>query len=128
MALRLLVPPALAVALLLAGAGAGANAGTSVKASSLDRDLSAALDVRGVASKTSTAMVVELPSGRVVFARNPDLPLEPASNEKLCVTYAALVVLGADYRFPTEVLGEGRADGQHLAGQPRTSRASATRR
>ena len=56
-------------------------------------------------------MVVSLPSGRVVFARNPDLPLEPASNEKLAVTYAALVDLGPSYRFPTEVLGEGHRSG-----------------
>jgi D-alanyl-D-alanine carboxypeptidase/D-alanyl-D-alanine-endopeptidase (penicillin-binding protein 4) len=74
---------------------------------SLDRTISAALKTPGVASKTSTAMVVEIPSGRVVYARNPELSLQPASNEKLCVNYTALVVLGAGYRFPTELLGEG---------------------
>ena len=72
-------------------------------------------------------MVVALPSGRVVFARNADLSLEPASNEKLSVTYAALVELGPDYRFPTEVLGEGRRVGSTWQGQL-SSRASATRR
>ena len=41
----------------------------------------------------------------------PRPPLEPASNEKLCVTYAALVELGPPYRFPTEVLGEGERVG-----------------
>ena len=59
----------------------------------------------------STAVVVALPSGRIVFSRNADVALEPASNEKLGVTYAALVELGASYRFPTEVLGEGRRVG-----------------
>src|ERR1700684_65855 len=74
---------------------------------SLDRTISAALETPGVTNNTSTAMVVEIPSGRVVYARNPDLSLQPASNEKLCVNYTALVVLGAGYRFPTELLGEG---------------------
>lgn len=56
-------------------------------------------------------MVVELASGHVVYARNPDLPVEPASNEKLCVNYASLVVLGPHYRFPTEVLADGTRAG-----------------
>ena len=37
------------------------------------------------------------------------LPLIPASNEKLAVTYAALVSLGPVYRIETQVLGSGRA-------------------
>ena len=69
-----------------------------------------------------------LPSGQVVFARNADVSLEPASNEKLAVTYAALVELGAAYRFPTEVLGEGHRAGAHVAAGTSSSRASATRR
>src|ERR1700678_958145 len=80
-------------------------------AGSLDRTISAALETRGVANRTSTAMVVEIPSGRVVYARNPALSLEPASNEKLCVNYTALVVLGPRFRFPTELLGEGVREG-----------------
>jgi D-alanyl-D-alanine carboxypeptidase/D-alanyl-D-alanine-endopeptidase (penicillin-binding protein 4) len=62
-------------------------------------------------------MVVALPSGRVVFARNADVSLQPASNEKLAITYAALVELGPEYRFPTEVLGEGRRVGHTWQGQ-----------
>ena len=73
-------------------------------------------------------MVVALPSGRVVFARNADLSLEPASNEKLGVTYAALVELGA-------VATASRPRCSARAAAPATpgrggssSRASATRR
>jgi D-alanyl-D-alanine carboxypeptidase/D-alanyl-D-alanine-endopeptidase (penicillin-binding protein 4) len=62
-------------------------------------------------------MVVELPTGHVVFARNADLALEPASNEKLSVTYASLVELGPAYRWPTEVLGEGRRVGSTWEGR-----------
>ena len=80
-------------------------------AGSLHTRLARSLAIAGVAPTQSTAMVVSLPSGRVLFAHNPDLPLEPASNEKLGVTYAALAELGPSYRFPTEVLGEGHRSG-----------------
>ena len=40
-----------------------------------------------------------------------DLPLIPASNEKLAVTYASLLALGPSFRFSTDVLGEGELDG-----------------
>ena len=91
----------------LAGAGAG----------SLQSRLADTLRIDGLVPGTSTAMVVALPSGKVVFARNADVSLEPASNEKLSVTYAALVELGPEYRFPTEVLGEGRRVGHTWNGQ-----------
>jgi D-alanyl-D-alanine carboxypeptidase/D-alanyl-D-alanine-endopeptidase (penicillin-binding protein 4) len=68
------------------------------------------------ASTDSTAVVVSLPSGRVLYARNAGLALEPASNEKLCVTYTALVELGPGYRFPTEALGEGVRSGSTWRG------------
>ena len=48
-----------------------------------------------------------LASGRVVFSHNASLALAPASNEKLPVSFAALVRLGPGYRFRTEVLGDG---------------------
>jgi D-alanyl-D-alanine carboxypeptidase/D-alanyl-D-alanine-endopeptidase (penicillin-binding protein 4) len=79
--------------------------------------LAGTFHVPGVDSSSSTAMVVELPTGRVVFARNADLSLEPASNEKLSVTYAALADLGAQYRWPTEVLGEGHRVGDTWEGR-----------
>jgi serine-type D-Ala-D-Ala carboxypeptidase/endopeptidase (penicillin-binding protein 4) len=83
----------------------------------LHAKLAGTFHVPGVISTSSTAMVVELPTGRVVFARNPGLSLEPASNEKLSVTYASLVELGPSYRWPTEVLGEGRRIGSTWQGR-----------
>ena len=73
----------------------------------------------GARGTSSTAMVVELPSGRVVYARNPDLSLEPASNEKLCVTYTALVELGPSLPLPDRGARRGRRGGQYLAREPR---------
>jgi D-alanyl-D-alanine carboxypeptidase/D-alanyl-D-alanine-endopeptidase (penicillin-binding protein 4) len=70
--------------------------------------LAHALEVRGVDASHSGAVAVDLTSGNIVFERNPDLSLAPASNEKLPVTFAALQELGPDYRFHTDVLGTGR--------------------
>ncbi len=53
-------------------------------------------------------LAVDLHTGRVVYAHNANASLLPASNEKLALTYAALVALGPSFRMRTEVLGEGR--------------------
>lgn len=52
--------------------------------------------------------VVELPSGRVIYDSNPDLPLMPASNMKLVVMAAALDTLGRDHRFETILALRGK--------------------
>jgi D-alanyl-D-alanine carboxypeptidase/D-alanyl-D-alanine-endopeptidase (penicillin-binding protein 4) len=69
--------------------------------------LANALAVPGNSAAASSAVAVDLQSGRILFARHPDLPLAPASNEKLVVSFAALRELGPGYRFRTEVLGRG---------------------
>jgi D-alanyl-D-alanine carboxypeptidase/D-alanyl-D-alanine-endopeptidase (penicillin-binding protein 4) len=70
--------------------------------------LARALAVPQVAKATSSAIAVDLLTGTVIFERNADLSLVPASNEKLAVAYAALVGLGPEFRIPTDVLGRGR--------------------
>jgi serine-type D-Ala-D-Ala carboxypeptidase/endopeptidase (penicillin-binding protein 4) len=77
----------------------------------LSTRLSNALAVRGNTWATSAALAIDLQSGGVVFARNADLSVEPASNEKLPVAFTALKQLGLSYRFKTEVLGRGTQDG-----------------
>jgi len=103
------VPRVAAVVLaivLLAPASASAGGQTP-----LGRKLSRALAVPHVAKSRSSAFAVDLTSGKPLYARNLRLPLIPASNEKLAITYASLVALGPSYRFSTEVLGEGELDG-----------------
>jgi D-alanyl-D-alanine carboxypeptidase/D-alanyl-D-alanine-endopeptidase (penicillin-binding protein 4) len=80
-------------------------------AAPLPTRLAHALAVPGSRPAASAAIAVDLGSGRPVFERNADSSLAPASNEKLLVTYAALVSLGASYRFRTEVLSPGHQDG-----------------
>ena len=50
--------------------------------------------------------VQSLDDGTVVFARNPDDLLNPASNVKLFTAAACLLKLGSEYRFETEFLTE----------------------
>jgi len=73
--------------------------------------LAYALAVRGNSPAASAALAIDLQTGNVVFERHADLPLVPASNEKLMVTFAALHELGVAYRFRTEVLSNGYLDG-----------------
>jgi D-alanyl-D-alanine carboxypeptidase/D-alanyl-D-alanine-endopeptidase (penicillin-binding protein 4) len=80
-------------------------------APSLHGSLSRALVAPGIASSRSAAMAIDLTTGETLFSQNPDTPLQPASNEKLAVSYTALVELGPAYRFRTEVVGEGRQVG-----------------
>jgi D-alanyl-D-alanine carboxypeptidase/D-alanyl-D-alanine-endopeptidase (penicillin-binding protein 4) len=77
----------------------------------LSTRLASALAVRGNTWATSAALAVDLQSDGVVFERNADLSLEPASNEKLPVTFAAMRELGLAYRFKTDVLGRGTQEG-----------------
>ena len=77
----------------------------------LARQLSKALSVPHVAKSRTGAVAVDLATGRPVYAHNLGLPLIPASNEKLAVTYACLLALGPSFRFATDALGEGELDG-----------------
>jgi D-alanyl-D-alanine carboxypeptidase/D-alanyl-D-alanine-endopeptidase (penicillin-binding protein 4) len=78
--------------------------------------LAQALAVQGVSRFASSAIAVDLADGRTLFARNPDLPLAPASNEKLTVTFAALSTLGPDYTFETQVVSTGHQVGSTWIG------------
>jgi len=78
--------------------------------------LARALHVPYVSLAASGAVVVDLVSGRVVYSHNAALPLRPASNEKLAVTYAALTALGPAFRIETDVLGEGALAGPRWNG------------
>lgn len=69
--------------------------------------LTRALAVPNVDPARTAALAVDLRTGAVVFERNAALPLVPASNQKLPVTYGALALLGPSYRFQTEVVGTG---------------------
>jgi serine-type D-Ala-D-Ala carboxypeptidase/endopeptidase (penicillin-binding protein 4) len=101
----------LLVLAMLAGADAAGAQETP-----LQTRLAKALRVPHVAPAHSAAVAMDLSSGTVLFTQNPTLPLAPASNEKLPLTYAALSNLGPAYRIETDVLGEGSQDGTTFDG------------
>jgi serine-type D-Ala-D-Ala carboxypeptidase/endopeptidase (penicillin-binding protein 4) len=92
------------VALVLAPAG-------SASLVPLPTRLANALAVPGNSTDAAGAVAVDLTTGLTLFARHADLPLAPASNEKLTVAFTALRELGVAYRFRTEVFGRGYQDG-----------------
>lgn len=53
------------------------------------------------------ALVVDVETGAIVYARNPARRFVPASNQKVVTTVAALERLGPDYRFRTTVEAVG---------------------
>ena len=98
---------AVALAVVLLAPAPAASAGQTT----LTRKLSHALAVPHVPRGRTSALAVDLQSGKLLYARNLRMPLVPASNEKLAVTYASLLALGPSFRFSTDVLGEGELDG-----------------
>ena len=68
------------------------------------------------ARSSSSVKIVELGSGRVVAAENPDTPVTPASNLKLLTTAAALDLLGEDFEFQTTLLVRGSVTNGTLDG------------
>jgi D-alanyl-D-alanine carboxypeptidase/D-alanyl-D-alanine-endopeptidase (penicillin-binding protein 4) len=56
--------------------------------------------------------VVEARSGRLLFGRRPAALMDPASNQKVLATATAIMRLGSDWRFRTELTGpEPNVDG-----------------
>jgi serine-type D-Ala-D-Ala carboxypeptidase/endopeptidase (penicillin-binding protein 4) len=83
---------------------------------SLRHRLAEALRAAHVSPRETGAVVLDLQTGRVVYAQNARLALLPASNEKLATTYAALTALGPSFRIETDVLGNGTQDGKTWSG------------
>jgi serine-type D-Ala-D-Ala carboxypeptidase/endopeptidase (penicillin-binding protein 4) len=91
---------------------AEASAGTSA----LGRVLSNAVATPGVSRTQTGVVVVDLDADAVVYRLNAELPLEPASTEKLPLATAALQRLGANFRTTTDVLGAGKLVGSTWCG------------
>jgi|GEM_PF-5705299 len=61
-------------------------------------------------------LLVDLPSGKPLLSQAPDRLGIPASVTKAVTAYAALEILGAEYRFPTRLLIHGAIKNGVLAG------------
>ena len=73
--------------------------------------LTKALTAPSLSLGRTAALAVNIATGDVIYAHNSSLPIAPASNEKIPVSWAALTSLGAGYRFHTEVYGTGTRQG-----------------
>ncbi len=70
-----------------------------------------------VLGRVRTAIrVSEARSGRLLFSRASDTLMDPASNQKILATTAALLRLGNQFRYSTEVSGQPPDDQGLLAG------------
>jgi D-alanyl-D-alanine carboxypeptidase/D-alanyl-D-alanine-endopeptidase (penicillin-binding protein 4) len=103
----------LAVTLMACAIGAAA---TATGANGLEPKLAQALTAPSLSLGKTAALAVDVSTGTVFFSHNESLPVAPASNEKLPVSWAALTRLGAGYRFHTEVYGVGVRAGASWAG------------
>ena len=90
----------------LAAAALAALALPAAGGAALGPQLDRALHVPHVSASASAAFAIDLSTGETVYSRNASLPLLPASNEKLAVTYAALTALGPSFAIETDALGE----------------------
>lgn len=60
--------------------------------------------------------VQDLSTGRTLYSHNANVPMIPASNQKLITTGAALEALGGDYRYQTTLYFEGEVEGTTMQG------------
>ena len=100
-------------ALLLAVAAITCAAATMASAAAppLELRLTKALTAPSLSLGRTAALAVDVATGTIIYAHNSSLPVAPASNEKIPVSWAALTSLGAGYRFHTEVYGTGTRAG-----------------
>ena len=82
----------------------------SSSASELGRNINRLIDESDFAGARWGVFVMSLRDGRVLYARNGDKAIAPASNLKLYTTAVALDLLGADYRWRTSVYAESEPD------------------
>lgn len=107
---------ALAAVLVAGCAARGAPAPVTPEVFRLAAELDSAFAGPEFARAQWGVVVQSLDNGEVMYRRNAEKLFMPASNMKLVTGAAALVRLGADYRYRTAVLARGPRSGDTLAG------------
>lgn len=87
--------------------------GGTAQAQSLKERIDRILEGSPLARSRHSIQIIALPGGPMLYQRNPDLPLNPASNVKLLTAATALKELGPDFTYRTEFYSESlmTADG-----------------
>jgi D-alanyl-D-alanine carboxypeptidase/D-alanyl-D-alanine-endopeptidase (penicillin-binding protein 4) len=105
-----------ALVALLALAAASAHAGEPAAGSrELDAALRAIVEGSALTGARAGVLVEDVESGQVLYAKDADVLLNPASNVKLVTSAAALARLGPEYRFATEFLVDATSRGSSSA-------------
>jgi len=99
-----------AVAALAALVPAGAAAG------GVPDEVARAMRAAAIAPHEYGITVVPLDDGPALVSHHAQAAFNPASTMKLVTTYAALSLLGTDYRWTTSILLRGRIEGDTLEG------------
>jgi D-alanyl-D-alanine carboxypeptidase/D-alanyl-D-alanine-endopeptidase (penicillin-binding protein 4) len=100
------------VTVLVAGAAAAPGAG----AQALPAAVADAMRAAAIAPHEYGVAVLPLDGRPALVSHHAQAAFNPASTMKLVTTYAALSLLGADYRWTTSILLRGRIDGDTLDG------------
>jgi D-alanyl-D-alanine carboxypeptidase/D-alanyl-D-alanine-endopeptidase (penicillin-binding protein 4) len=102
---------------LLAAAALSLPLGSATAApTSFNARLTAALKGPGLQLGRTAAIAIDVDTGKVIYAHNATRAIIPASNEKLPIGWAALVRLGPNFRFRTELVGAGTRQGSTWKG------------
>lgn len=96
------------------GGGLATLAAGRVRAAA-EKPLAALLEASGLAPVTA-CMIVDLDSGAVLEAHQPDREMPPASVAKVVTALYGLAVLGPEHRFRTRLLADGPLAGGRIAG------------
>jgi serine-type D-Ala-D-Ala carboxypeptidase/endopeptidase (penicillin-binding protein 4) len=97
------------VALVLAGS-------VSVTGAPLRADIDRILKNADASTAIWGIHIADASTGQTLYSRNADIPLMPASVQKLLTTLGALEFLGPDYRYRTRLYFDGRVRGSVLEG------------
>ncbi|WP_411104249.1 D-alanyl-D-alanine carboxypeptidase/D-alanyl-D-alanine-endopeptidase [Streptomyces sp. cmx-4-9] len=116
---RVLLPTtvALCAALLVPPSpGAADDTTTAARSADLAADLDLLLADPALAGAHASVQVADAASGQVLYQRQEDTLMLPASTLKVATAAAALQLLGPQHRFATEVRTAGRRTGAVLHG------------
>ena len=91
---------------LFAGLASAAEPET-VKFNDWTRELDRVLSTGGMTGAEVSALVIRERDGKVLYARQPDRLMTPASNAKILTALAALDTFGAAHQFETQVSTDG---------------------
>jgi D-alanyl-D-alanine carboxypeptidase/D-alanyl-D-alanine-endopeptidase (penicillin-binding protein 4) len=108
--------PALFAAMLALFLAGPARAGDDA-ARELEGTLRAIVSHGAMSGARVGVLVADVESGQVLYAKDPDVLLNPASNVKLVTSAAALARLGPEFRFDTELYVDAASAG---SGAPKT--------